>query len=258
MSLVTGFFSLYMNSCILLLSLSTNKRTHYKCAHIYEHLLVLRDCNHSQCMDRIIWSCILVSFLLLFAWHFCLQVLPHLSACMFSSLYFCLQLSIIIIIIIVVVVVVVVSFLTFNTAESYHFARLITKVKGSTCYHPRNFWLCCKYLRLQILQHLVSLVTWGHHAVCEEWLLLADIVTGKGYTTSTCPLLLLLLLLLLLVLTGLSIVLLDILAGVWFSAGTGLLLLNKFTWDWIICRGRAFNHLIGHISWGSIIYRAGL
>lgn len=68
-----AFFSLYMNCCTLLQSLSNNKCAHYKCAHMYEHLLLLRDCNNSQCMDRI-WSCILVSFLLPFAWHACFQV----------------------------------------------------------------------------------------------------------------------------------------------------------------------------------------
>jgi hypothetical protein len=73
---------------------------------------------------------------------------------------------------------------------------LITKVKLSRCITycwnellPKNF-LRCKYLRLLIFiwshtANLESLVTCGHHAVCDEWLLL-HIVTGEVYASSTC------------------------------------------------------------------------
>jgi len=54
---------------------------------------------------------------------------------------------------------------------------------------PKNF-LCCMYLRLQIfvwsrMANPVSSVTWGHHAICEEWILL-QIWTSALYIAATC------------------------------------------------------------------------
>jgi hypothetical protein len=54
---------------------------------------------------------------------------------------------------------------------------------------PKNF-PCCMYLRLQIvvwsrIANPVNPVTWGHHAVCEEWILL-QIRTGDVYIAATC------------------------------------------------------------------------